>query len=295
MSNFNYIDANTIQFPINEAGFVDVITFKKDSNLMPGTVRIDSQSGFSSQPSKTLFYNVDNYQKIVAINSTFMSIYSQYIFTGKFHDTDQSYGNWCNYNSNDKNYYLRFSYVFDIVEDYSSIPACSYYTSPISEFTSEEYQYANRSNSNTCSHPTMVENNPNQICHCLYKDSIKGFSICPIYKEDSKIYSVYKLTSKYSESNTFNISSKVYRDNDGIKLVASIYQTLPDETQVEIHNISIDTLSGLSNSDYLLNLSNLMDEVLEAYTETHNVEIIQNNEQTSSVTITKKSYIASLV
>jgi hypothetical protein len=204
---------------------------------MPGSACYDSNSS-----EKVIKYNIDKYESIISIEHTFEQIYNQYISSGKLNIKNKEYGTWVNYNNDDEKYYIRFSYLFTIKTDYSTLPACKYFTTRFSEFPAKEYHYANKSSCDTCSHPTIVENSNNEISLCHYRLSVKSFSICPLYTEDILHTSSYKIKSKFSEE-TFVITSKAYRSNDSSKVIASIYQTLPDETEIVIQTISLDTLS----------------------------------------------------
>jgi len=291
MSNFTKIDSNTIsyQFSNNQNSENDFFNFVIDPTLMPGSAYYDSTS-----VEKVIKYNIDKYELVTSIEHTFEQIYSQYIRNGKLNIKNQEYGNWINYNSDDQRYYIRFSYLFNIKSDYSSLPACSYFTTRFSEFPAKEYHYANKSSCETCSHPAIVENSNNEISLCHYRSSAKSFSLCPLYTEDILYTSSYKVKSKFSEEN-FTITAKAYRSNDSSKIIASIYQTLPDETETVIQTIALDTLSGASYDDFFANFKDITDEVLDAFCETHIIDSIENNSNQTPVQIQKKSYITSLV
>jgi hypothetical protein len=291
MSNFTKIDSNTISYQItsNQNFQNDSFNFVIDPTLMPGSACYDSNSS-----EKVIKYNIDKYESIISIEHTFEQIYNQYISSGKLNIKNKEYGTWVNYNNDDEKYYIRFSYLFTIKTDYSTLPACKYFTTRFSEFPAKEYHYANKSSCDTCSHPTIVENSNNEISLCHYRSSLKSFSICPLYTEDILHTSSYKIKSKFSEE-TFVITSKAYRSNDSSKVIASIYQTLPDETEIVIQTISLDTLSGASYDDFFSNLKEITDEVLDAFCDTHIIDSIENNSNETSVQIQKKSYITSLV
>jgi hypothetical protein len=292
---------NFTYFITDDNGNVEEQSFVFDPTIPYNTAKWDTILNSNGHTDHIIYYNLNKYQKISSINvDTFNQIYKKYFKKSYFSTipdlNNNNIPNWISYNPEEKMFYLRFDYVFNLIEDYSSIPVCSHYTSPITSVVSEEYHYANKpSFTHICSHPTIVANNNTlnpTICH--YVHDRKSFSICPLYSFSSIYYKSVLLKSINSDS-ILNIAAEANVTHSATKVSAKIFEVLTDQI---IHEIELDFIPD--SKDSIINeFDQLFTTVISAYDSTHvitesSIEV-EENQNVSPVTISKKSYISSLV
>jgi len=289
MSNFIVQDEKTILYPTQDDGSLEnCIILIKDTDMIVGTVRWDTiATGF-------MFYNLPEYSTIASISDSLLQVYKKFVISGKFSNVpspNDSLPNWATFNPEDRSFYIRFDLVFNIKTDYSSIATCKFYTNPHSNFSSEEYQYANKSKGDICSEPAMNAK-ANGISYCPYYQNMfldMPAHSCSGYSVDTKILSLTNLSSKHSE-NKINITVTQSRMDAG-KTVSILFK---DQINNNVfHDIKFSSLDKQQLDSIPTMVQSILDEILESYKNDFNIDTEDVIPQV--VKIEKKSFISSLI
>lgn len=273
--------------------------FVLDSSLPFNTAKWDTVLDSNGHTDHIMYYNINKYQVISSINGeTFHQIYNAYFKKSFFSSAPKvnadNIPNWSTYNPEEKVFYIRFDYVFNVKEDYSSLPVCKHYTSPMTSVMSDTYQYANKpSFTHVCSEPNIVKSNKTlnpSFCHYVHEK--QSFSLCPFYASEPIYFKSVTLKSSNAES-TLQIVAEVNITHSAAKVTGLIYEAQSNEV---IHKIELDYIPDDNNS-IVEEFNSLFETVISAYDSTHLViESSLNQElQETSVSISKKSYISSLI
>lgn len=267
----------------------------KNPTIPENTARIYVSYNFPSDhvlfgKKNVIHYNLNNQTQIVAASETLEQIYNNYFLTGKFDSSNVKIGNWAKYDQESDSYFIRFDYVLSTKVDYTNVPTCSYLTVSDSEFSSDHYQYANKSKGTVCSHPTIHANSsPSQINYCamIFDHPCN----CQGYSPDSKTLYTYTVTSNITNV-THTYSALVSRFTHLVKL-SIINETNNNEPVIEI---SLNSLNGFSQENINVEAQSLMNEVLSQYSDNdYSIELKQDNEHSVQSVKIKSSYISSLV
>lgn len=264
-----------------------VITFIKNENVPYDFVRLACLPDRSI--NTYIEYNLPEYKKINGLSQNLSAICENYLFLGKFSTpSPSSIGKWVTYNQEDQAYYIRIDYVFLLKTDYSDMPTCSYLTLSHSDLISKHYHYGNKSKGPICSHPSVIEMNSSRISYCLML--MEHPCSCAYYSKDKNLLSTYVVSSKFS-TNEINFSSYIIRYADKVSL-SVVNETNNNEKVLEIN---LSSLQGITEEEINKESQSLMDQVLSSYSSD-----FYNIKQTYSlnvqpVSISKRSYIASLV
>jgi hypothetical protein len=289
MSNFIVQDEKTILYPTqNDGSLENCIILIEDKDMIPGTVRWDTTAtGF-------MFYNLSEYSTISSISDSLLQVYNKFVIPGTFAKVpspNDSIPNWATFNPEDKSFYLRFDLVFNIRTDYSSVPTCKFYTSPHSSFSSDEYQYANKSKGDICSEPVLNAKSSG-VAYCPYYQNLFAdmpAHSCQGYSADSKILSLTNLSSKHSE-NKINITVTQSRMDAG-KTVNILFKDQINNTV--FHDIKFSSLDKDQLDSIPTMVQSILDEILESYKNDFNIDTQDVISQV--VKIERKSFISSLI
>jgi len=228
------------------------------------------------------------YSFLTSFPSQLPQIYEGYISSGTFTLPDKSPGSWAVYSPTAKAYFLKFSYIFSLKKDYSKLATCQHLTSSGNLINAENYHYANKSKGAICSHPTMIKSNEGKVSYCSM--ILDHPAACPMFQEDKKLISSYKVSSKHSDSSHV-ISSYVARFLDQIHIFVENSQN-----QEQVFNVRLSNIDDISYDQILSEADVLINEALTAYPSTFFQ--VEKEEINSSVSVSlspKKSYISSLV
>lgn len=289
MSNFIVQDEKTILYPTQTDGSLEnCIILIKDPDMIAGSVRWDTIStGF-------IFYNLPEYSSITSISDSLLQVNNKFVKTGKFSSVpspNDDLPNWASFNPEDKCYYLRFDLVFNIKTDYSSVPTCKFYTNPHSSFSSQDYQYANKSKGQICSEPVLNAKS-NGVAYCPYYENMfldMPAHSCQGYSADKTILSLTNLSAKHSD-NKINITVTQSRMNAG-KTVNILFK---DEINNNVfHDVKFDSLDKEQLNSIPAMVQSILDEILESYKNDFNIDTQDIPSQV--VKIEKKSFISSLI
>ena len=289
MSNFIVQDEKTILYPTQDDGSLEnCIILIKDTDMIAGSVRWDTiATGF-------MFYNLPEYSTIASISDSLFQVYKKFVQPGNFSKVpspNDSLPNWATFNPEDNCFYIRFDLVFNIKTDYSSVATCKFYTNPHSNFSSEEYQYANKSKGDICSEPVLNAKSTG-VAYCPY---YQGMFLdmpphsCGDYSADTKILSLTNLSSKHSE-NKINITVTQSRMDAG-KTVSILFK---DEINDNVfHDIKFSSLDKEQLDSIPTMVQSILDEILESYKNDFNIDTEDVISQV--VKIERKSFISSLI
>lgn len=289
MSNFIVQDEKTILYSTQDDGSLEnCITLVKDLNMIAGSVRWDTlATGF-------IFYNLPEYSFITSINDTVSQINNKFVKNGTFSkvpNPNDDLPNWATFNPEDNSYYIRFDLIFNIKTDYSSVATCKFYTNPHSNFSSQDYQYANKSKGDICSEP-ILNAKSNGVAYCPYYQNL--FSDMPAhscqgYSADKTILSLINLSAKHSD-NKINITVTHSRMDAG----KNINILFKDEINNNVfHDIKFSSLDKEQLDSIPTMVQSILDEILESYKNDFNIDVQDVLSQV--VKIKKKSFISSLI
>lgn len=234
-------------------------------------------------------YNLPEHKKITGVSENFQTICENYLFAGKFSlPTSSSFGKWVTYSVEDKAYYIRIDYVFLMQNDYSDMPTCSYLTLPNSDLASKHYHYGNKSKGAVCSHPSVIEMNSGKVSYCYML--IDHPCSCGYYSKDKTLLSTYVVSSNFS-TNQIQFSSYLTRYIDKVS-ISVINETNNNE---KVFEVSLSSLDGIKEAEIQEEAQNLVSQVLSSYSSDYYTINQTYSHSIQPVSISKRSYIASLV
>lgn len=290
MSNFIVQNETTILYPTQpwDGSIENCITLIKDTEMIAGSVRWDTTA------TGSIFYNLPEYSSITSINDSLLQVYNKFVKNGTFSrvpSPNDDLPNWSTFNPENNCFYIRFDLVFNIKTDYSSVPTCKFYTNPHSNFSSQDYQYANKSKGDICSEPVLNAKSTG-VAYCPYYQNL--FSDMPAhscqgYSADKKILSLTNLSSKHSD-NKINITVTQSRMDAGKNINILFKDEINDNV---FHDIKFSSLDKEQLDSIPTMVQSILDEILESYKNDFNIDTEDLSSQV--VKIEKKSFISSLI